>query len=150
MSGQKKTTANFQNRHLSCPDQTIFLIKLKPYHTRFLSQKLFFHRQLLPEKIKILCFKKSRIFDFFPTSQIKKRSFFEDFSEWKKYKNTKIELFGCFRKSIRLECFPFTLAIQGMSKKCFPSFYLSSLLPLFHFTSFSIFDLCQTTAFLNL
>ena len=34
--------------------------------------------------------------NFFPTSQIKKSPFSEDYPEWKKYKNEKMVLFGCF------------------------------------------------------
>ena len=132
------------------PRSKNFFTNLKLYHTHFLWQKSFFARQLLPEKIKIFHFEKSSFSKFFPTLQIKKRSFFQDFSEWKKHKDTKTSFFGCFRKSVQMKCCPFTLSIQGMSKKCFPSFYLSSLLPIFHFTSFSTFDQCQKTAFLNL
>ena len=72
---KKKTTANFQNRHLSCLDQKTFFIKRKGYYVLFLWQTFFVHWQLLPEKIKFLCFEKCRNFDIFPTLQIKEGIF---------------------------------------------------------------------------
>ena len=73
--GQKNTTANFQNRHLSCLNQKNSLSNESLIIPASCDKKIFFCRQLLPDKIKFLCFKKSRFFDFFPTHKLRKTVF---------------------------------------------------------------------------
>ena len=107
----KKKHREFSKSAPELPRSKKLFYQMKTLSYPLLVIKRFFRRQLLPEKIKFLSFKKPRFFDFFPTSQIKKSPFSEDYPEWKKYRNEKMVLFGCFWTSIQMECYDFALVI---------------------------------------